>query len=55
MLNRGDEGADFFAETTRLMLSGGIMSKTMIGILLSMQRVNAVESITWSRLASASV
>ena len=37
------------------MLSAFIMSKTMIGILLSMQRLKAVESMTESRLLSASL
>ena len=36
-------------------LLGVFMSNTMIGMLLSMQRLNAVESITCSRLVSASV
>ena len=34
------------------MLSGLVMSKTMMGILLSMQRLKAVESITCKRFAS---
>ena len=38
-----------------LKLLGLFMSKTTIGILLSMQRLKAVESITCSRLVSASV
>ena len=45
----------FFPSTTSRMLVGLFMSKTMIGILLSMQRLKAVESITCSRFVSASV
>ena len=44
----------FFPSTMSVKLLGLFMSKTTIGILLSMQRLNAVESITLSRCVSAS-
>jgi hypothetical protein len=39
---------------TRRTFSGLFMSKTMIGMRLSMQRLKAVESITWRRRERAS-
>src|ERR1700739_532625 len=45
----------FRPSTASRKIPGLYMSNTTIGILLSMQRLNAVESITCSRLLSASV
>lgn len=44
----------FSPSTTRLRLCGRKKSKTIIGILLSMQSEKAVESITFNRLRKAS-
>src|ERR1700730_6171057 len=44
----------FFPSTMSVKLLGVFMSNTTIGIRLSMQRLNAVESITWRRFVRAS-
>src|SRR6516225_6388271 len=45
----------FSPQTTFLILCGLLMSKTIIGTRLSMQRLKAVESITRSLFVNASV